>query len=157
MEDIQELYRMYSKDLYKFILSMSLDQEIAKDIMQNTFLNAIKSLHTFKGKSSIKTWLIAIAKNEYYKYIKKNPLNKSIDEISLREIHYNDKHNDEIKERYKAILEIISKLEEPQRQVMILRLINEFSFKEIGETIGKSENYCRVIFFREKKKLIEKT
>ncbi|MGL5506822.1 MAG: hypothetical protein ACRDB0_02840 [Paraclostridium sp.] len=37
MEDIQKLYELYSKDIYKFILSLSKDKYIAEDIMQSTF------------------------------------------------------------------------------------------------------------------------
>ena len=64
MKDINKLYDIYAKDIYKFIMSIALNHEIAEDIMQSTFLSAIKSIHTFKGHSSVKTWLFGIAKNE---------------------------------------------------------------------------------------------
>ena len=133
MKEIEKLYDLYSKDVYRFIYSLSFDEEIAKDIMQITFLECIKSIKNFKGNCSEKTWLLAIAKNQYYTYLKKHPKTQSIYEV-LKEIH---------------------SLKEPQRQIMILRLINDFTFKEIGEILGKSENYCRVNFFREKKKLVK--
>ena len=53
------------------------------------------------------------------------------------------------------IFKIINTIKEPQKQILILRLINDMSFKEIGEIVGRSENYCRVNFFREKQKLRE--
>ena len=81
MEDIQKLYELYSVDVYKFILSLSKDTYIAEDVMQSTFLSAIKSLDKFKGHSSVKTWLIGIAKNEYYTYRRKNPLKNSLEDI----------------------------------------------------------------------------
>ena len=117
MKEIEKLYDLYSKDVYRFIYSLSFDEEIAKDIMQITFLECIKSIKNFKGNCSEKTWLLAIEYNE--------------------------------------VLKAIHSLKEPQRQIMILRLINDFTFKEIGEILGKSENYCRVNFFREKKKLVK--
>ena len=129
MKEIEKLYDLYSKDVYRFIYSLSFDEEIAKDIMQITFLECIKSIKNFKGNCSEKTWLLAIAKNQYYTYLKKHPKTQSIYESNS--------------------------LKEPQRQIMILRLINDFTFKEIGEILGKSENYCRVNFFREKKKLVK--
>ena len=49
----------------------------------------------------------------------------------------------------------ISKLDETNKEIAILRLINDLTFKEIGVITGKSENYCRVSFFRIKKKLGE--
>ncbi len=149
MEDINELYDMYAKDIYKFIMSITLNHEIAEDIMQSTFVSAIKSIGTFKGHSSVKTWLFGIAKNEYYTYLRKNPKNLKLEDIN--EIYYIQEN----KELYMSIMKKIQELKEPQKQIVILRIINDMSFKEIGEVVGKSENYCRVNFFREKQKLWE--
>ena len=77
MKEIEKLYDLYSKDVYRFIYSLSFDEEIAKDIMQITFLECIKSIKNFKGKCSEKTWLLAIAKNQYYTYLKKHPKTQS--------------------------------------------------------------------------------
>ena len=149
MEDINKLYDIYAKEIYKFIMSIALNHEVAEDIMQSTFLSAIKSIHTFKGHSSVKTWLFGIAKNEYYTYLRKNPRNLKLEDIN--EIHYIQENN----ELYMSIMKKIKELKEPQKQIVILRIINDMSFAEIGEVVGKSENYCRVNFFREKQKLWE--
>lgn len=149
MEDIEKFYELYSKDIYKFILSLSKDKLIAEDVMQNTFLSSIKSINTFKGKSSVKTWLIGIAKNEYYTYIRKNPLNKSIEGIS--NVMYIEDTND----NYYTIINEIDKLDEVSKEIAILRLVNDLPFKDIGSITGRSENYCRVSFFRIKKKIME--
>lgn len=149
MKDINKLYDIYAKDIYKFIMSIALNHEVAEDIMQSTFLSAIKSIHTFKGHSSVKTWLFGIAKNEYYTYLRKNPRNLKLEDIN--EIHYIQENN----ELYMSIMKKIKELKEPQKQIVILRIINDMSFAEIGEVVGKSENYCRVNFFREKQKLWE--
>ena len=151
MEDIQKLYELYSVDVYKFILSLSKNTYIAEDVMQSTFLSAIKSLDKFKGHSSVKTWLIGIAKNEYYTYRRKNPLNNSLEEIGSSNFIYKEDYN----ENYYTIINEISKLDEINKEIAILRLINDLSFKEIGFITGKSENYCRVSFFRIKKKIGE--
>ncbi|WP_455544326.1 RNA polymerase sigma factor [Intestinibacter sp.] len=152
MKNIEKLYDLYSKDVYRFIYSLSFDEEVSKDIMQTTFLECIKSIKKFKGNCSEKTWLLAIAKNQYYTYIKKHPFTEDLYKIDLNK--YEDKN--EFKDEYYQALNIINQLNEPQRQIMILRLINDLSFKEIGKIIDKSENYCRVNFFREKKKIAEK-
>ena len=60
MKEIEKLYDLYSEDGYRFIYSLSFDEEIAKDIMQITFLECIKSIKNFKGNCSEKTWLLAI-------------------------------------------------------------------------------------------------
>lgn len=151
MEDIKRLYEMYSKDIYKYIYSITLNKEIAQDIVQNTFLEAIKSINTFNGNSTVKTWLIGIAKYEYYAYLRKNPKSVSLDEIEFKKISYIQDNNDS----YYTIMNEISKLDDIQRQIAVLRIVNDLSFKEIGNIIGKSENYCRVSFFRIKQNLSE--
>ena len=151
MENIEKLYDLYSKDVYRFIYSLSFDEEVSKDIMQSTFLEGIKSIKNFKRKCSEKTWLLAIAKNQYYTYLKKHPFTENLYDSDLDK--YKDYENESLDE-YKEVLKLINELKEPQRQIMILRLINDLTFKEIGEIIGKSESYCRVNFFREKKKIV---
>ena len=151
VENIEKLYDLYSKDVYRFIYSLSFDEEVSKDIMQSTFLECIKSIKNFKGKCSKKTWLLAIAKNQYYTYLKKHPFTENLYDSDLDK--YKDYENESLDE-YNEVLKLINELKEPQRQIMILRLINDLTFKEIGEIIGKSESYCRVNFFREKKKIV---
>ncbi|MCI6738397.1 MAG: RNA polymerase sigma factor [Intestinibacter sp.] len=151
MENIEKLYDLYSKDVYRFIYSLSFDEEVSKDIMQSTFLEGIKSIKNFKRKCSEKTWLLAIAKNQYYTYLKKHPFTENLYDSDLDK--YKDYENESLDE-YNEVLKLINELKEPQRQIMILRLINDLTFKEIGEIIGKSESYCRVNFFREKKKIV---
>ncbi|MGN1032422.1 MAG: RNA polymerase sigma factor [Intestinibacter sp.] len=152
MENIEKLYDLYSKDVYRFIYSLSFDEEVSKDIMQSTFLECIKSIKNFKGKCSEKTWLLAIAKNQYYTYLKKHPFTENLYDSDLDK--YGDYQKNDSLDEYNEVLKLISELKEPQRQIMILRLINDLTFKEIGEIIGKSESYCRVNFFREKKKIV---
>ena len=53
------------------------------------------------------------------------------------------------------ILQSLHNLDEPMREVMYLRLIGEISFAQIGEIIGKSENWARVNFYRGKKRIFE--
>ena len=74
MKQIEKLYDLYSKDVYRFIYSLSFDEEVAKDIMQTTFLECIKSIKNFKGNCSEKTWLLSISKNQYYTYLKNEAL-----------------------------------------------------------------------------------
>lgn len=53
------------------------------------------------------------------------------------------------------ILKLLHNLNEPIREVMYLRLVGEISFAQIGEIMGKSENWARVNFYRGKKRIIE--
>jgi RNA polymerase sigma factor (sigma-70 family) len=151
-ESIELLYRLYSKDLYNFILSICKDKNLSDDILQTTFVEAIKSIEGYKGQSSVKTWLFSIAKHQCYQHLKKNKIYVNIDD-------YNPISEDSVIDttitniRSQNIMKHINDLDEPNRSILILRIIGEYSFLEIGKLIGKSENYCRVTFYRLKNKI----
>lgn len=71
MEDFSELYELYFKDVYRYILAISKDSAIAEEITQDAFLKALKQIRKFKGRCSIRVWICQIAKNSYYTYVKK--------------------------------------------------------------------------------------
>ena len=151
-QNIELLYRLYAKELYFFILSICKDKTLSEDILQTTFVEAIKSIEQFKGKSSVKTWLFSIAKHQCYQQLKKLKIHISIDEVSIESIeNISDKTILNICSQ--EITKLIDELDEPNRSIMILRIMGDYSFSEIGSMIGKSENYCRVNFYRSKNKL----
>ena len=57
--------------LYRYALSKVRDSEISEEVVQNTLLNAIKALPNFQGKSSIRTWLVQILRNEISNHFRK--------------------------------------------------------------------------------------
>lgn len=66
----------YGDMLYSYCISRVLDQKIAEDLVQETFLAALKSLDRFKGESSEKTWLFAILKNKIIDHFRKKQRNR---------------------------------------------------------------------------------
>ncbi|NMA95079.1 MAG: RNA polymerase sigma factor [Clostridiales bacterium] len=156
MTELESLYKMYFKDVYLYIMSISKDQHIAEDITAETFIKAIKSIHTFKGKCDIRVWLCQIAKNEYYSYLRKEkktiametmPVSKS--GISLERLMIS-------RERAFKIHKILHRLREPYKEVFYLRVYGELSFKEIGDIFEKTENWACVTYHRGRKKIQEK-
>jgi RNA polymerase sigma-70 factor (ECF subfamily) len=62
-EAFSEIYALYSRQLYKTIISITRDPADAEDGLQETFLRAHSAIHTFEGRSSIYSWLTRIAIN----------------------------------------------------------------------------------------------
>lgn len=98
------------------------------------------------------TWLCGIAKNVWLKYVRKHQEVLSIEDDILE---IEDKKDINVQWEQKEILQLIHDLNEPVREVMYLRLISNLSFAEIGEIIGKTENWTRVTFFRGKQKIVK--
>ena len=151
--EFEEIYRKYSADLYRFILKMTQDENLALDILQDTMLKAAVSFDRFRGDCAVKTWLCAIARNEYCTWLKKNG-NPPVSIHDLPE-PASPEHLPEQAENHDLALQLhtlLHRLEEPYKEVFLLRVFAELRYSEIGKLFGKSESWAGVTFFRAKKK-----
>lgn len=62
-DSFTQIYQSYFDPVYRYALSLSGSPHIAEEITQETFFKALRSLNHFQGRSSLKSWLCAIAKN----------------------------------------------------------------------------------------------
>ena len=72
---IEEIYEMYSRKVFLFLLSKTNNEDIAEELTQETFFQAVQCIDRFKGNSSILTWLCGIAKNCLVERFKKTSRN----------------------------------------------------------------------------------
>ena len=151
--DFEDVYSRYSKDVFKFCLSLCGNTHIADDITSETFLKAIEKSDTFMRKCSVKAWLCQIAKNTYYDYLRKH---SKITEL------YDDvpgvlEFEADLLDRSEALTihKRLHRLNDPLKEVFSLRVFSELSFAEIADVFEKSESWARVTFHRAKLKLRE--
>jgi len=147
-EDIEKVYLLHYHELYRYFLKLGADRSIVDDLIQVTFLQALKNIESFNGKSALKTWMFSIARNQLYSYYRSLKLNIELEDIMPTE-------NVDLTDKLMAedILRFIDTLTPPVNEILRLRLLFGYSFKEIGEKVGQTENYCRVIFYRAKDRL----
>ena len=158
MQNIEEVYLEHSKLVYKYLFCLTHNNELAEELTQETFVCAIKEINNFKGNSKLSTWLCQIAKNLWYKELRK--IKKAniipIDEISVNIKNEEDIETKIIQNNEKEILyKMIERLPNELREIIYLRIVGEFSFKQIGEILGKNENWARFTFYRVKEKMKE--
>ncbi|MBR2812275.1 MAG: sigma-70 family RNA polymerase sigma factor [Solobacterium sp.] len=151
MDSMEEIYRKHADMVYRYLLSLAKNEDIAEEITQETFYQAVRSIHTFNGEGKITTWLCAIAKNKLYEYYRRHPKQSEPDE----EIPDDSSPEKIVMGRIGKleILKAIHRLSEEQREVVQLRLFGDLSFAEIGEVTRHSENWARVTYYRAKLKL----
>ena len=70
MDSIEELYQKHAKTVYGFLLTKTQNPDIAEELTQETFYQAIKKLNTFHENSSVSTWLCGIAKNLWFDFLR---------------------------------------------------------------------------------------
>ncbi|MCR5250413.1 MAG: sigma-70 family RNA polymerase sigma factor [Lachnospiraceae bacterium] len=151
MQSMDEIYQQYARTVYKYLLSLTHKEELAEELTQETFFQAIRSIDGFDGKCRLSTWLCAIAKNLFLSYRRKNPEHEDIDEQEIAIASAESSAIDSLGKM--ELLKKLHALPEPYREVAYLRAFGGLSFAEIGEILGKTENWARVSFYRSKERL----
>ena len=157
MHDIETIYKEYFQTVYKYLICLTHNEDIAEELTQETFYKAIQKINTFKNNCKISIWLCQIAKNLWYDELKKNKKIKDISEDEYFSIQIMTDFEDKIisEENRKILYQRIRNLNEQTIKVIYLRIIGDLSFKEIGSILGKTENWARTTFYRGKEKLRE--
>ena len=149
MQDFDKIYTEYFSQVYKFVLSLCRDPDLAEEITQESFFKALKNIDSFNGNCRIETWLCQIARNTLYSYMRKHkgqvdyPLEIIISDENIEE-QFEDK------ETAYAIYKVLHKLPEPYKEIFWLRTFGELSFRQIGEIFNKTESWARVTYYRAK-------
>jgi len=157
MERVEQLYSTYAQTVYKYLFSLTQNADLAEELTQETFYQAMKSIHNFRGDCKISVWLCQIAKRAWYRELskKKKTQSISIDEQALppdgRNVEADVLYNEEKLVMYR----MLHSLDEKTREVMYLRLSGELSFAEIAEILNQSKTWARVTFYRGKQKLMK--
>lgn len=154
--DMEKIYNDYFKTVYKYLICLTHDLEIANDLTQETFCKAIEHISKFRGECKISVWLCEIAKNLWFNEVKKSK-KITIINIDLLNIDSQCDIEEDIlnKENMKLLYNKIETLGKPLKDIFYLKLFGNLTFKEIGDIMEKSEVWARVNFYRGKKKLKE--
>lgn len=148
---IGELYEENARLVYRYLYSVCRNEQLAEDLTQETFLEAYKSIERFDGSCKISSWLCQIAKHLLYRYYRKNR-REAPAELEKMELADGGIPEQRVLDRLELldVLKDMQKLPAATREVIYLRMTGELSFREIGEILGKSENWARVTFYRGK-------
>ncbi len=143
------IMKAYLKPIYHFAFHFTREEGSAEDIAQETFIKAWKHLDRFNAEKKFKTWIFAIAKNTAYDYLKKkraipfssfedddgeNPIEAIDDEKLLPDSLF------EKKEIAATLAQALEQISPPNRALLTLRYIEDFSLEEISEILGEPYN-----------------
>lgn len=157
VQSIEEIYEEHAETVFRFLYSYTHDLDLSEELTQETFYRAMKSINKYNGKCKISVWLCQIAKHILYQeWNKKNKNKTTVIEDNFEASTYSTEELIISQENKKDIYKMIQALHNTTREVMYLRLTGDLSFKEIGEILGKTENWARVTFYRGKSKIIRR-
>ena len=148
LADLEQIYRQNADIVYRFLIAKTGSLELAEELTQETFYQAVRSIDRYDGTSRISTWLCGIARNVLLTHLRKNrntplPLEEQIElavasaeDVVIR------------KTDLQTLLEKIKSLPEDSREILQLRIIGGLHFREIGEILGHTETWSRVNYYR---------
>ncbi len=143
------LINRHQSKIYGFIYSKLSDRDIADDIFQDTFIKVIKTLksNSYNEEGKFLPWVMRISHNliiDYYRKNKKMPMFRETEEFSIFSIMSDNVPNIEsqmITSQVESDLrKLIKELPEDQKEVLMMRMYQDLSFKEISELTGVSIN-----------------
>ena len=153
MEDMEAVYRQHAKTVYKYLLSLCRNGDLAEELTQETFYQAVRSIGRYDGRCKISVWLCQIAKHLWYQRLRR--LQKA--PLPLEEAEEPQVPSAEdsalLRQDQLDLLRQIHALPPDAREVLYLRAFGGLSFREIGDVMGRTENWARVTFYRGKEKL----
>ncbi len=152
-EQFEEAYQSYFDPVYRYVLSLSGDPHAAEEITQETFFKALRSLDQFRGDSSLKSWLCAIARNIWISGQRKKKTQPIDEAEELPDPGMSPEESLVRQDESMRIHRLLHRLDEPYREVFTLRTLGCLSFRDIGELFGKSENWACVVYHRARARL----
>jgi len=148
---IKALMRMHHRMLYRTAHAILRDDAEAEDAVQETFLQALRALGTFRGESKLSTWLVRIAANEALMRRRRNTkaaarVDVEPDDLASGEVDpESTAHCGEMRQLLEAR---IGALPEGYRAVFMMRAIEELSVEETAAALGIPEVTVRTRYFR---------
>lgn len=143
------LIEKHQSKIYGFIYSKVSDKDITDDIFQDTFMKVIRTLksNSYNEEGKFLPWVMRIAHNlivDYFRNNKKMPIQRDTEDFSVFSVLQDGSPNIETQiidlQIENDLKKVIEELPEDQKQVLVMRIYQDLSFKEISEITGVSIN-----------------
>lgn len=131
MFDMDAAYREYAVMVYKFLLSLCYEEELAEELTQETFYQAVRSVDRYDGSCKVSTWLCQIAKHLWYREMERRK-RKGTSELTA-DMESLEKPVEEqllVKEEKMELFRKVHVLDEISKEIVLLRVTVHFHLKK---------------------------
>ena len=135
LPELEELYRRYRMDLYRYLCFLTHDPVQAEDLLSETFVRVIKRLPTFRGECEVKTWLFGIARNIWLESLRRRHQSDALTETTAA------------RQKLRRVQALLQQKDERTRSVVYLRA-QGYSYQEIAQKLQITEASARVVEHR---------
>ena len=153
---LRDLMEAYGNDVWNFAFFLTRRKDAADDISQDVFLSAYKSMYSFRGECTVKSWLLTIARNKSLHYLQSaffrkvtlsDRLPRAGASPSAEEVAFDRMEN-------KVLWDTVMKLPRKYREALILDYHFGLTVKEIADLLRTSEGTIKSRTHRAKKRLM---
>lgn len=150
LDSFSELYDTYIDEVYRFVYLKTYDSQKAEDITSEVFMKAINSIGTFKvGKmANFRAWLYRIAYNQVIDTYKKEKETTSFEDYIEKGIEHDIWRRIDDKQKLREVFGFLARQKKEHSDIVIMRVWEWLTYKEISQITGKSEVNCKKIFSR---------
>jgi RNA polymerase sigma-70 factor (ECF subfamily) len=146
-DDIASVHALYEARIFRFLLLSTRNRDLAHSLTQDTFLTAWRTRASFRGDCSIATWLNRLAVNllrshtrtETFKFWRRAEANAAdVDDLTthLHDHAASAEANLLAKEKLAAVWDTVEQLSATQRNIFLLRFVEEIEIPEIAQAMG---------------------
>lgn len=135
------LFRRYQLPLYVYIFELVRDRQTSLDIVQETFINAARHLGSLRDDAKFGSWLFGIAHQKCIQRWRKQAREEMLrDEVANAPAQFETAPDDLLvrEEQEAEFMKLLNELPPPQRSVLLLHFVEEFSLEEIAGITGVS-------------------
>lgn len=149
LQDFDPLYQRYVRPIFAFIYRRTLDKQLAEDITSTVFLKAIEKIGGFNSSKGVfSAWLYGIARNALTDHYRSSRPHTDIEDVWDLASTENVAAAAGDRLSLDKLREALRTLKPEHRDIVMMRLWDGLSYKEIGDMLGKSEDSCKMAFSR---------
>lgn len=148
---VREWFHDYHDELYQYIAYKVSGHKDIEELVQETFINCLKHVSVFKGKSSISTWMKSVARHEIADYYRKKYAKKALQTVPLHKLCLGEGErlsHQELVNKVKRVLKIIRS---DYKELLLLKYVDQKTVKTIAKELGRSFKSVEADLYRARK------
>ncbi|MCF7932878.1 MAG: RNA polymerase sigma factor [Acholeplasmataceae bacterium] len=130
----ESVYDQTKRGVYAMIYSIVRNHQVTEDIMQDVYMKMMTSLETYKMGTNFYNWLITMAKHQAIDHYRRQ---KKTTTMELADYDQLNSSPDPTPDQLSTFEMMMGALNDDQRQVVLLRVVDEMTFKNISKTLEK--------------------
>lgn len=153
MTEFESIYRTYFRDVELYLRAICRDENLAEELTEQVFFQAMKALPKFRGECDIRTWLCSMGRNCYLTHLRKTKPSENIDELQIPDPRQSVEERIQDRQQAMQIHKILHDMPEPYKEVFSLRVFGQLSFEDIGGLFDRTANWSCVTYHRARQKI----